>query len=305
MKKVSIITVNYNQTQVTLDLLMSIQAQDYCYVEVIVVDNASLENPQDEIMEAFPNTVFIRSEQNLGFAGGNNLGIQEATGHYLFFVNNDTVIPSGTISHLVRTFEAYPDNGAVCPLIYYYDFPDITQYAGYTRINTLTGRNKAVGHKEATVMQERVTETAFAHGAAMMVSREVIAKVGPMPEAYFLYYEELDWGAAMHRAGFKIRVDYQAHILHKESVSTGKSSPLKTYFQTRNRILFMRRNFNWWHRALFCLFFAVAAIPKNTLSYLLKNEKEHLRAFLNGIWWNMTNGKNSTRLGYKYDSMKT
>lgn len=304
MKKVSIITVNYNQTQVTLDLLMSLQAQDYRNLEVIVVDNGSVQNPKEEILSAYPNTIFIRSDRNLGFAGGNNLGIKEATGSLLFFINNDTVVPNGTIRNLVTAFANYPDSGIICPLIYYYDRPDITQYAGYTPINTFTGRNLAIGHQVPTKMCDKVTETAYAHGAAMMVSREAIRKAGKMPEVYFLYYEELDWASAIKRAGYKVRVIHNAHILHKESVSTGKSSPLKTYFQTRNRILFMRRNFHWFNRAGFWLFFGAVALPKNMFSYALRRQGEHLKAFLNGFWWNLTHSKTSEQIGYKYDCLK-
>ena len=303
--KVSVISVNFNQTKVTLDLLHSINSQDYKDLEVIIVDNGSKEDPAPHVAGLYPFVKYVRSESNLGFAGGNNLGLQHATGDFLFFVNNDTEIPLHTIENLLNIFSRFPDSGVVCPLIYYYDQPELTQFAGYTPINTLTGRNHSVGYRNRTIMSEKVTESPFAHGAAMMVSRSVIERVGGMSENYFLYYEELDWGAAIRKAGFKIRVAHNAHILHKESVSTGKSSPLKTYFQTRNRILFMRRNYRGVQQLPFFLFFALIAFPKNILTFLIKRELEHLKSFLHGVWWNLRNQKTSSRIGYKYEFLRS
>lgn len=304
MEKVSIITVNFNQTEITLDLLHSLETQDYTNLEIIVVDNGSAENPAEVIKDRFPHVLVIRSEKNLGFAGGNNLGIKEASGDYLFFVNNDTEIPQNTIKNLVSVFKNYPDTGAVCPLIYYHEFPDLAQYAGYTAINTFTGRNSSIGHRKAIKKTNKVQETSLAHGAAMMLSRTVIDKVGNMPEIYFLYYEELDWGTAIRRAGYRIRVCHNSHILHKESISTGKESPLKTYFQTRNRILFMRRNYTGLNKLTFFLFFTFVSMPVNTFRYISRGEWEHLQSFLNGIWWNLTNNKTSQRIGYRYEFLK-
>lgn len=304
MDKVSVITVNFNQTDITLDLLRSLQAQDYKNLEVIVVDNGSRINPERQITSNFDNVIFIRSENNLGFAGGNNLGIQNATGDYLFFLNNDTEIPAHTIRNLVAVLKKYPDTGAVCPLIYYHQFPQLAQYAGYTAINTFTGRNSSIGRKKSIKMTDEVKETSLAHGAAMMLPREVIERVGAMPEIYFLYYEELDWGTAIKKAGYTIRVCHNSHILHKESISTGKESPLKTYFQTRNRILFMRRNFGGLNKLAFFLFFGCISVPANIYRYLSRGEWEHLYSFLNGIWWNITNQKDSPKIGYKYEFLK-
>lgn len=287
-----------------MELLESLKKQDYDNLEVIVVDNGSKVNSGERVLDQYPETVFIRSEKNLGFAGGNNLGIAKATGKYLFFVNNDTEIPSGTISQLVEAFHQYSDSGAICPVINYYHHPELTQYAGYSPINTLTGRNKSVGHQEKVKLESRVEETSFAHGAAMMVPKAVINDVGMMPENYFLYYEELDWAAQMKANFYKIRVARAAYILHKESVSTGKSSPLKTYFQTRNRILFMRRNFGFMNQMVFCLFFVLLSMPKNIFKFLIRGEIEHFKSFVNGVIWNLLEPTSSERIGYKYGFLR-
>ena len=103
---VTIITVNYNYSQVTLELLRSLRTSTYSPVEIIVVDNGSSENPESKIDKDFPDVVFIRSEENLGFAGGNNLGISAAKGDFLFFINNDTEVSPELISNLVTHLQS-------------------------------------------------------------------------------------------------------------------------------------------------------------------------------------------------------
>ena len=303
MKKVSIITVNYNQPKVTLELLDSIQKQEFSNLEVIVVDNGSRDDPSQVISEEYPQAITIRSEQNLGFAGGNNLGISRATGDYFFFVNNDTEIPSGTISSLVGVLDKEPEAGIVCPVIYYHSEPDTVQFAGYTPLNILTGRNSAIGYKTQMPLFSGIDETSYAHGAAMMVKKEAIMQSGMIPENYFLYYEELDWATRIKEAGYKILINRGCAIYHKESLSVGKESSLKTYFQTRNRILFMRRNVKGWKKGIFFLFFALVAFPKNVLSHFIAGSFPNLKSFLSGVWWNLTNSSDSKRVGGGYDSL--
>ncbi|WP_425390681.1 glycosyltransferase [Ekhidna sp.] len=303
MKKVSIITINYNQLEVTLELLDSVEKQEFDDLEIIVVDNGSQADPSQEISRKFPHVITIRSEQNLGFAGGNNLGISHASGEYLFFVNNDTEIPQGTIASLCDVLDQRSEAGIVCPVIYYYNNPSVVQYAGYTPLNFLTGRNQAVGHMKQMPLALKVDETSYAHGAAMMVRKEAIEAAGAMPENYFLYYEELDWATRIKEAGYKILVNRGCSILHKESMSVGKLSNLKTYFQTRNRILFMRRNVRGWRKLAFLLFFAFVAFPKNTFSYLISGSFGRFKAFLSGALWNVTHGTRSHQLGGGYDSL--
>ena len=134
----------------------------------------------------------IVSKNNLGFAGGNNLGINQAKGKYLFFVNNDTIFTNGLIENLLKRF-ASPKVGAVGPKIHYFDHPGTIQFAGFTPVNPITGRNQTIGENEMDRGQyDRAKVVPYIHGAAMMLSREVIDQIGGMPEDYFLYYEELD-----------------------------------------------------------------------------------------------------------------
>ncbi|MBV6645095.1 MAG: glycosyltransferase family 2 protein [Cyclobacteriaceae bacterium] len=301
MSKVSIITINYNQTGVTLELLKSLHEQDAENLEIIVVDNGSDNNDYIRLKECYPHIKLIRSEHNLGFAGGNNLGFAHAIGEFCFFLNNDTIVPTNTISQLVTVLEDSSKTGIVCPLIAYHSHPELLQFAGYTEIDPATGRNKAIKHGQGFELSDHLYSTPYAHGAAMMVKRRVIDEVGLMPENFFLYYEELDWSAQIKKAGFDILVCHGCHILHKESMSVGKDSAFKVYFQTRNRILFMRRNYGLFHRLIFFAFFLTATLPKAIIKYMLAKRIEHLHGFLAALFWNLSHSTSSTTLGYKYN----
>lgn len=292
---VSIVTVNYNNAAVTCELLESLATNSYANLEVIVVDNASGEDPTAQLLATYPAVKVIRSDENLGFAGGNNLGIKAAKGDFLFLVNNDTEFTDGLVEGLLDIFDQYPDAGVVSPKFHYFFHKGTIEYAGYHAVDVFTGRNSMIGCKEPDNGQyDEIKETNYAHGGAMMISRAALEKVGLMPEVYFLYYEEFDWCEQFKRKGYKVYYQYKSLIYHKESMTTGKNSPLKTYYITRNRLLFMRRNVGLPGRLLFMLYFSFLTVPKNTLRFVLKREVIHLRAFWRGIFWNIRNFKKST-----------
>lgn len=291
---VSVITVNYNQANVTCDLLESLRKISYSNVEVIVVDNGSPTENADIIKERYPEIKLLKSRDNLGFAGGNNIGIKEAKGEFLFFLNNDTEVEKNVMEPLVEFLQSTPDAGMVCPKIKYHEAPDLIQFAGYTAMNKWTMRNSGIGFKEKDMGQhDTLTTTEYAHGAAMMLPKRVIDEVGLMPELYFLYYEELDWAEMVKRAGYKLYYQPACFVLHKDSVSTGgEDSPMKVYYLTRNRLLFARRNFNGLPLVFSSLFFLGAAVPKGVFKYLLKGKLTHLSSLLKGAAWNFTHSKN-------------
>jgi GT2 family glycosyltransferase len=287
---ISIITVNYNNTNVTADLLRSILHLKYSNIEVIIVDNDSSENPSGQLKKIIPSAQIILSKKNLGFAGGNNLGIKAAKGDYLFFVNNDTELSPQIFDGLLEVFEDYPDAGVVSPKFHYYYAPGTIEFAGYNAINSFTGRNSMVGCRTKDEGQyDVISKTNYAHGGGMMVSRKVIDEVGLMPEVYFLYYEEFDWCEQIKRKGYNIYYQYKSLIYHKESMSVGKKSTLKTFYLNRNRILFMRRNIKGLSFIGFAFYYMLFTLPKNTFSFLFKKETDHLRAFWKGFLWNLSN----------------
>lgn len=250
-----------------------------------MVDNASQNQEADSISEMFPHVVVIKSNKNLGFAGGNNLGIKAAQGRFLFLVNNDTFFKDFNIQALINRAESSVKIGIVCPKIRFAWSNNPIQYAGYTPLSRITVRNQAIGFGEEDKGQyETAHPTPYAHGAAMLIKREAIDKVGLMPECYFLYYEELDWSMMFTRAGYQIWYDPACTIYHKESQSTGQNSPLRAYYITRNRLLLVRRNYKGPYKYLSYSYLIGLVIPRDVLNAGLKGQYNLLKATLKGTY---------------------
>lgn len=292
---ISIITLNYNQANVTCEFLLSSKKLSYRNFEIIVCDMASDEDPSSKINAL--NIVEVKlllSPKNLGFAAGNNWGMQYARGEYIFIVNNDTELTEDLLQQLLEPFNKDATIGVTCPKIKYFFHPEVIQYAGFNKMNMYTGRTTTIGDKETDNGQYNISGyTNGAHGCAMMVKRNVIEKTGRFPEKFFLYYEEWDWSSRIKNAGFNIYYQHNAVIFHKESMSVGKQSTLKTYYLTRNRILFLRRNSNWFQLAVFYCYFFTVAMPKNCLSLLLQKKTAHVNAYIKGVAWNFSNSSHS------------
>ena len=255
-------------------------------IEVIVVDNASKEDEANVIEQRYPQVKVIRSQENLGFAGGNNLGIKAARGKYLFFINNDTILRPLTsdLRLLVNRLESSPKIGAVCPKIRFTWEDHPIQFAGYTSLSRITMRNRAIGCGEADLGQyDTAHPTPYAHGAAMIVKREVIEKAGLMPECYFLYYEELDWSMMIRRADYDIWYDPAFTVYHKESQTTGQQSPLRTFYITRNRLLFVKRNNTSATRILSYLYLVCLVAGRDILKYSFQRRFDLTKATIKGI----------------------
>lgn len=302
MIALTVITVNYNQPEVTVQLLLSLKKYaSPLSVEVILVDNAPKKDFREEFREHYPALIYIKSDENIGFAGGNNLGIKAAKGKYILLLNNDTEITQGSIETMVQEMETQDNIGLLSPQINYFEDKTVIQYAGFTPMNYITARNKAIGYLEKDENQygNVSRETGFCHGAAVMCRYSDLLNAGMMDESYFLYYEELDWCEKFKRIGKKIWFTGKAKIYHKESMSVGKESSIKTYFMTRNRMLYIRRNTGLFNRFVFGLYYAFIAVPKQTLSYFLKKRFDLAKYTLSGFWWNVVHSKKSENLGFK------
>ena len=279
---ISIITINYNGLKDTCALIETIPFNDK--MEVIVVDNASTKDEASEIGNRFPHVKVIRSDKNLGFAGGNNLGIQAAKGRYLFLVNNDTIFKEFNIQFLIDRIESTPNIGIVCPKIRFAWGNHPIQFTGYTPLSKITVRNKAIGFGEQDRGQYEVPHpTPYAHGAAMLIKREVVGKVGLMPDCYFLYYEELDWSMMITRAGYEIWYEPACTIYHKESQATGQNSPLRTYYITRNRLLLVKRNWKGLTKYLSYSYLIGIVAVRDILKYTIKGRLDLTKAVCRGI----------------------
>ena len=285
---VSIVSVNYDQPEVTCEMLASLEKVTYPNFETLIVDNASPTKSPNIIKEKYPEIQLIISKKNLGFAGGNNIALKQAKGDYVLLLNNDTEVKPDFLESLVELMESDKKIGIVSSKILYFYEDNVIQYAGASPINLITSRGSHYGYKEIDNGQlDEVTETAYPHGACMMIRKSVLEELGLLYEGYFLYYEELDFAERVKRAGYKIYFQPNSSILHKESISTGKNSPLKTYYMNRNRLLFVRRNSSGITLFLGVIYFFLIPLPKNTGKYLF--DKKHLSALYRGVAWNIRN----------------
>ena len=282
---VSVITVNYNGKSDTCELIESVQKHVSFSYELIVVENASTEDEAAFLKERYPEVICLRSEENRGFSGGNNLGIRIARGKYILLLNNDTFVRDGSLNFLIDRLESNPQTAAVSPKIKFAFSPEQIQFAGCTPLSPLTMRNRQIGFGEDDLGQYNVARVIpYLHGAAMMIKKEAIQKAGLMPEIYFLYYEELDWCTKMKRLGYELYYEPRCTVFHKESRTTGQESPLKIFYMTRNRLLYAYRNGHGILKYLSIAYQLSFALTKNSIIYLLDGKINLTKALIKGAF---------------------
>ncbi|WP_394676688.1 glycosyltransferase family 2 protein [uncultured Sphingobacterium sp.] len=286
--KISFITVNYNGLADTISLLESILNARLSFAyEVIVIDNGSLKDEYSLIKHQFPNIKGYYNRMNLGFAGGNNLGLEIATGEFIYFLNNDTLLPKNGDSEILAMLEVFALDsrvGGISPKIMYYQPKGMIQFAGCTTLTSVTLRNKQIGYRETDRGQyNNCAEIPYLHGAAMLVPNRIIKEIGVMSELFFLYYEELDWSCRINKK-YKLVYFADAHIFHKESASTGQDSPLKIFYLTRNRLLFAYRNRSGIDRIL-AVFYLIGIVNSTKLiKFVFFGKWRHVGAVCSGTW---------------------
>jgi hypothetical protein len=282
---ISIIVVNFNTTESTINLIKSIGDYSSDNLEIIVVDNGSYPDESEIIQKIDFNLKVIRSNVNLGFSGGNNLGIKRAKGSYLLFLNSDTVLQDTNLPYALRdSLIKNPKAGIISPLIYFQGNQDELQYAGTRAGIGFSGRFKTSQKKPANV---GAIPTHLPHGAAMMIKKEVITIVGVMPEIYFLYYEEIEWATRIRNKGYSVLLDTSNFVLHAASLTMRKTNTSKAYYLYRNRVLFMRRNYK--PVILFFLYYLSVALPTEIFRLLVNRNWVDLQSLAKAVKWNIVN----------------
>jgi GT2 family glycosyltransferase len=246
--RVTIIVLNWNGLADTLACLESLSRLDCAdqvgAYEVMVVDNGSTDGSPAAIRERFPGVTLIENGRNLGFTGGNNVGLRRALergSDYALLLNNDTEVTPDFLRLLVEAAEADPRVGIAGPTIYYYDQPKTIWSAG-GGIDWRRGRTWMLGLNERDIGEfgQEPQEVDFVTGCAMLVKRAVLERVGLLDDRFFAYYEEAEWCVRAQRAGFKIIHLPRAHIWHKISPLARADVPQVHYYMTRNRLLFLK-----------------------------------------------------------------
>lgn len=289
---VSIVIVNYKEPRDTLALLTSLQNVRYSNFEIVLVDNGA-EVDRAPLFKSYFSTVNVYSvTKNLGFAGGANLGIRKSKGEFVLLLNNDTIVPSDFLEPLVQLFQQDAEIGMVSPKIKFYDNPELIQYAGASQIDLFIGRGQKFGYGKKDIGQyDHVKPTGLCNGACMMIRKKVFEDVGLLSELYFMYYEEHDFCLRAKRLGWKAYYAGNTNILHKQSMSIGKSNPLKLYYQNRNRIIYMRRFSKGISLVLFYCFLIVFQIPSKVLKHLIQGQFVQIKYLFKAVTWNIQNFK--------------
>lgn len=283
--ELTVISVNYNGFEDTCEMVESLRKRLKSVVsEIIVVDNGSANNEAYEFLKKYPFIGTMRSNRNLGFAGGNNYAISIAKGKYILFLNNDTYIQEDHFREMLNFMEAHPEVAGASPLLRYNDEDQPVQFAGFTPLTTYTLRNSSIGLGQP--MSEEYLqpkEIPYLHGAAMLIRKSLIDEIGHMPICYFLYYEELDWSLRFTEKGYKLYYLPCQTVFHKESRSTGKVSALRTYFMMRNRLVFAYRNRKGFVKLCAILYLLFGVAPRDIYKYIRMKRYKNAKAIYNGV----------------------
>lgn len=289
MPLVYIILVNYNGYKDTIECINSLKKIDYSNYKIIIVDNASSDNSVRILQKKLNNCKIIESKRNLGFAGGNNLGIKYALDNkadYVLLLNNDTLVEPSFLTNMINSFKVDYNIGLVgCKIMYYPEKNIIWYGGGYIDWFKFIGVH--YGIKQIDKGQcNREKEIDFMTGCCMLIKREVFEKVGLLTEDYFMYLEDVDFCVKVKNSAYKIWYNSQAIIYHKVGFSSGgEESPFSIEWGTRNRLLFMNKYKNNVTRFNFILsniFFYITRVIRY-FQYSLDGEKYKSKAIIEGI----------------------
>lgn len=251
---VKIIVVNWNNKTDTLACLKSLSQLTHESHETVVVDNGSTDGSVMSIRLHYPAVVLLETGENLGYTGGNNVGIQYALDHgadYVLLLNNDTIVDPNFLTELVSFAEAHPKAGIVGPKQLFFSQPDV-----------IVGKGSAVdwqmadikhlcrGNLESTITDmEEPRQVDYMDGCAVLLGRRFLQQVGMLDERYHLGgYEDADWGMRAAMRGYEVWNVPAAKVWHKISATAGVGSPLTTYYMTRNNLLFFWSRAEGWRR---------------------------------------------------------
>ena len=286
--KVTAIVLNYlaETEEDTIDCIESLQASDYPRLDILLVDNAAPLEVSRRLAERFPEVTFLRSESNLGFAGGNNFGIELALRRgcdYLLLLNNDAVVEPDCVSHLVKAAESRPGVACVGGKILYHDEPNRIWFGGgwFSAMRGL-GMHRDMGAIDHTPQGGTAEEVTFLTGCCMLLSAPAVAAVGGFQEDFFAYVEDAELSVRLQQAGYRLVYHPAARLYHRTPVDPGAGAPGNIMLRDRNRRRLMQRRFPWSRRLPFILFY-YASRAVYAGRFLAQRDWPRLRAIWRGV----------------------
>ena len=286
VESVVILIISNNRKEDILECLSSVEKSSYENQAVIVLDNGSTDGSVEAIQDSFPRVRTISLDENRGYAGNNNVGLQVALAEgakWILILNDDTIMAPDCLKSLLEHGEHHPKTGIVGPMVYHYNEPNVIQSAGGildTRLfPTHLGQNE---QDRAQFVKPHPVD--WISGCAILVKSAVIEEVGFLDERFFCYFEETEFCLRAHKSGWDIVHVPQAKVWHKGVQRNYKPAPSVTYYSTRNRFLLLSI-----HHASFLAWLAAWSQTLQTLiSWTVKPKwrsmSKHRDAMWQGVW---------------------
>lgn len=289
MPVVYVVILTWNQYHHTRDCLNSLNEVEYPNLQIVIVDNGSTDETPAKIRQDFPAVTVLANDENIGFAAGNNVGINYALGQnaeYVFVLNNDTVVANNLFEALLNAINvAKVDQqiGMVAPMIYYADQPEqIWSSGGKRHFLTYEKTGDLAGQADVGQVREPITQDYFT-GCAILLSRSLLKSVGLFDEQFFFTYEDSDLCFRAREAGYQLLLAPRAHIWHKVSVSTGGSgSPAERYWMARCSVLFFAKHIHGW-RWLVVVPYRAASAVRTSMRLLYQRRTDSLYSYWRGL----------------------
>ncbi|MFA5374701.1 MAG: glycosyltransferase family 2 protein [Dehalococcoidia bacterium] len=295
--KVSIIILNWNRLEDTIECLESLKKIMYPNYDVILIDNGSSGNDAEVLKSKFGNDLFlIANDKNYGFSGGTDIGIkyslENSQPDYILSLNNDTIVEPKFLNRLVEAAESDKSVGIAGPKVYYYDNPDRILSLGL-RIVMGIGLSYSIG--KGKIDSDRISQHYDVDyvDTCLLIKTEVISKIGLFDESYFCFWEDADYCIRARKAGYKTVCVHEAKIWHKKRVKKTTIDKLSEgmnvsesvqYYNTRNSFIFMRKHATKWQYLLFlCFLFGCYVWLMLIVLNLFYREPKRFASFCSGI----------------------
>jgi len=280
--RVAVVVLCYNGVDLTVGCLESLQKQDYPNLDIILVDNGSKDGTFSIISEKFPRALWVQNPENLGYALGNNTGIEFALSkgaQAVFLVNNDTRLHPSCVSTLMNTLQGDSKIGILGPMVYTWDQTKTISSAGGV-VNWRKAYADNIGMGEIDKGQYPGGEVDFVNGCGLMVCRKVLEHVGGLDPRFFMYWEETDWCLRVKEAGYKVYFEPTGAMEHKAPIVSRELGPTTLYYLTRNRFLFFFR-----HTPITMKPMALLHALDGTLRGIMENRRAGKMAHARAMQW--------------------
>lgn len=242
--RVLAVVLNWNSAGNTIACLTALARQSYADCRVLVVDNGSQDDSVPRICAAFPTLPVLELGENLGYAGGNNRGIERARAAdcaYVWLLNPDTNVAPDALAALVDAGAVHPRAGLLGPKVYMREDPGRILSAGGVLQHGCVASHRGLGAAD-TGQFDALAEVDFVTGCAVLARRETVEVIGLLDERFFLYQEEVDWCQRARTAGFAVLYVPTARVWHPDTRARDEQSALVTYYIARNTLYFARKH---------------------------------------------------------------